>query len=590
MEQIIQKKIDEWLTIDEEIRQELQELVDAGNEEELHDRFYTDLDFGTGGLRGIIGAGTNRMNRVVVARATQGFVAYLLKVHGDAAREKGAVIAYDSRIKSDEFALEAAKVFCGNGIKTALFDSLRPVPELSFAIRHLGCCCGVVITASHNPKEYNGYKAYWEDGGQLIPPHDKNVIEEVRKVKSLSDALTMEADTAKAEGLLRIIGTEVDEPYYAAVRSLSINPELCEKWGSAIKIVYTPLHGAGNIPVRESLKRFGFKNVLVVPEQEKPDGRFPTVESPNPEEPAALTRAIALAQKFDAELVIATDPDCDRMAIAAKETNGKYKLFNGNQIGSMLAYYILKSRKERGALPHNGVIIKTIVTTELQREIADLFNVETLDVLTGFKYIGEKIRQFEEEGTPENPSKVYLCGGEESYGYLIGTFSRDKDAVIACAMAAELCAYVREQGISLLTFMNEIYAECGLYKEVLRSLSFKGAEGLEKIRSIMAGLRADIPQDMLGSPLVEYRDYRSSKIYSADGTECGSIDLPESNVLALFFKDGTKITARPSGTEPKIKFYFSTRVDCTRKNMEEKKKEISKKIEAFAETFLRIVT
>ncbi|HEC92212.1 MAG TPA: phospho-sugar mutase, partial [Candidatus Atribacteria bacterium] len=553
----------------------------------LEDRFFKELEFGTGGLRGVIGAGSNRMNKYNVWKATQGLANYLKEEFKNREQIK-VVIAYDSRRKSDEFSKETALVFAGNDITAYLFESLRPTPMLSFAVRHLGAQAGVVITASHNPPEYNGYKVYWEDGGQIVPPYDKNIITEVKKIKNVSEVKRISEDEAKGKGLLKIIGEEVDKVYLEKVKSLSINPEIIEKVADDIKIVYTPIHGSGNIPVRKSLENYGFKNVIVVKEQEAPDGNFPTVKVPNPEESEALTMGLKLAKELNADLLLGTDPDCDRMGVAVKADND-FILINGNQIAALLTYYILSQLKEKNRLPENGMIIKTIVTTDLMKDIADDFGVHTEETLTGFKYIGEKIKIQEELKNQGNPWKEYIFGGEESYGTLAGTFVRDKDAVIACSLFAEMVAYLKYNNKTVLQYLDEIYKKYGYYAEALKSIAMKGAEGAEKIKQIMERFRNNPPEKIGNYKVIKIGDIQKSELYNIIENRVElRYDFPKSNVIILFLENNIKITLRPSGTEPKIKFYFAiSNKDTT--NLSETKSKVNAQLKEIINNFLEYV-
>lgn len=535
-----------WLTenYDDETRHQVSLLLE-NDPVELTDSFYRDLEFGTGGLRGIMGVGTNRMNKYTVGMATQGLANYLKMMFQDVETIKVA-ISYDSRNNSRFFAQITAEVFAGNGFKVYLFKEMRPTPVLSFAVRHLNCQSGVMLTASHNPKEYNGYKAYWDDGAQLIPPHDKNVIKEVEKIKSI--------DEVRFKGnpdLIELIGEEVDKAYYEKAVGLSLSPEIIDKL-SAMKIVYTPLHGAGTRMVPECLRLYGFKNVMSVPEQSIPDGNFPTLHSPNPEEGTALEMAIKLGEQTKAELVLATDPDADRVGIAVRDHSGKFVLLNGNQTASILLYYILKQWNDRGKLTGKEFVVKTIVTSELLSDIAKKYDIEYFDCLTGFKWIAEVIRRFEGQ-------KTYIGGGEESYGYLIGDFVRDKDAVSACALIAETAAWAKSQGKSLFDLLIDIYIEFGFYKEKLISITKKGKSGAEQIQEMMKNLRLNPPKTIAGEQVVLINDFEYQTARNMVDNIEQPIDLPKSNVLQFFLKDGSKISARPSGTEPKIKFYFGVK-------------------------------
>ncbi|MEM9299714.1 MAG: phospho-sugar mutase, partial [Bacteroidota bacterium] len=506
------------------------------------DAFYKNLEFGTGGLRGIMGIGSNRMNKYTVGMATQGLANYLLKSF--TGQDVKVAIAHDSRNNSRYFAEVTAEVFSSNGITVYLFEELRPTPELSFAIRHLGCRGGVVVTASHNPKEYNGYKAYWNDGAQLVPPHDKNVIEEVNKVEGVGQ-VKFDGNTS----LIQSIGGEIDKIYLTEIKKLALSPEAVKKHHD-LKIVFSPIHGTGVTLVPPSLKNYGFTNVTVVESQSTPDGNFPTVVYPNPEEKEALSIALKEATEIDADLVLATDPDADRVGIAVKNNDGEFELLNGNQTGSLLIYYILERWKERGQFKGNEFVVKTIVTTDLISKIADSYGVEYFDTLTGFKYIASLIKSLEGE-------KQYIAGGEESYGYMISDFVRDKDAVASSAMIAEMCAYAKSKGQSLYDMLIEMYVSFGYYKEALVSLTKKGKSGAEEIIQMMADFRANPPETFAGSKVVKVIDYQSSVSRDlVSGKEIG-VDYDKSNVLQFFTEAGYKVSARPSGTEPKIKFYVS---------------------------------
>lgn len=535
-----------WLKeeYDEKTREEVKRMF-ADDEKELIDSFYRDLEFGTGGLRGIMGVGTNRVNIYTIGSATQGLCNYLRKNFSTLTEIKVA-IAHDSRNNSRLFAETTANVFSANGIKVYLFESLRPTPELSFAIRHFGCQSGVVITASHNPKEYNGYKAYWDDGGQVVPPHDKNIIEEVVSIQSIRDV--------KFNGnphLIEIIGEKIDEVYTSRIKDLSLIPELIQKHHD-IKIVYTPIHGTGVKLVPMTLRKMGFTNIINVPEQDISDGNFPTVKSPNPEESDALSMAITKAKETGADLVMASDPDADRVGVAVKDSTGNFILLNGNQTGSILIYYLLTKWKENGKLTGNEYVVKTIVTTELIADMAKSFGVEYFDVLTGFKYIAEIIK--ENEG-----KKTFIGGGEESYGYLAGEFVRDKDAVMACALIAEAAVWAREQGKTMYDILIDMYLRHGLYKEALVNVTKKGKEGAEEIQKMMDNFRAKPPVSLAGSEVIELFDYQLRIVKNLKNGSERPIELPKSNVLQFLAADGSKITVRPSGTEPKIKFYIGVK-------------------------------
>jgi len=547
---------------DEKTRAELEAIKD--NEKEIEDRFYRELEFGTGGMRGVIGAGTNRINKYTVRKAAQGLANYIKK-QGNG--QKSVAIAYDSRRCSDEFALETALVMAGNGIKAYLFDELRPTPELSFAVRYLKCDGGVVITASHNPKEYNGFKAYGNDGCQLPPKESDEVIEEVNAITDITSIVPMNYDEALAKGLLAIIGKEVDDAYIEEVKKSQVNPELTLKYGKDTKIIYTPLHGTGNKPVRRILREIGFENVLVVKEQELPDPEFSTVKYPNPEEKAAFEIAINLAKKEDVDLIIGTDPDADRMGVVVRDANGEYITLTGNQSGCLMLDYILSQKKERGELPENAFVVKTIVSSELARKIAENYNVEIIDVLTGFKFIGEKIKLLDDTG-----KKKFMFGFEESYGYLSGTYARDKDAVNATMLIAEVFAYYKSRGMNLYEGLIELFEKYGYVKEGIESFTLKGKEGLEKIASAMETLRNNSPESFGEYKVKSIADYEKSFTRDLTTGSTEAIDMPKSNVLYYRMTTGHWFCIRPSGTEPKIKIYFGISSD----SLENAEKELSK--------------
>lgn len=552
------KVYEQWASdsyFDEKTRAELKAI--ENDDKEIQERFYKELEFGTGGLRGIIGAGTNRMNVYTVSKATQGFANYIKK-QGDSAVKMGVAIAYDSRRMSPEFAETAALVLNGNGIKTYLFESLRPTPVLSFAVRHLGATAGIVITASHNPPEYNGYKAYWADGGQVPFPRDMEIIKEVSAVTDFKDIKKAEKEQAEKDGLFNIVGKEVDDEYVKNVKAQLINPDII-KSHSDLKIVYTPLHGTGNIPVRRVLKEVGFENVNVVPEQEKPDSEFSTVGYPNPEDPKAFTLAMKLADKIGADIVVGTDPDADRVGAVVKNSKGEYVILTGNMTGVLLTEYILSSKKEKGTLPENGAVVSTIVSTDLTKAIAKNYGVDYFEVLTGFKYIGEKIKEFEKDG-----SHTYIFGFEESYGCLAGTYARDKDAVVASMLICELAAYYKSKGMSLYEGLQEVYKKYGFYKETIKSITLKGIEGIENMKKIMDTFRADSPKEIGGKKVAEARDYDAGTFKNYETGEEGCVNLPKSNVLYYVLENGTWFCVRPSGTEPKIKIYFGAKGDCAK--------------------------
>lgn len=549
MDKQLQDKIDRYLAGEDNahFRDDLEKVIKNKDNEELNDRFYTTLAFGTGGLRGKIGGGFNRMNPYVVRKATQGLATYIKK-HTSAG---SAVIAYDSRHYSELFAEEAARVFCSNGIKTYLFTSLRPTPVLSFAVRTLGATAGIVVTASHNPAVYNGYKVYWSDGGQIVPPHDSGIINEVNAVTKA--VKPMSKKEALDKGLLVMIDKEIDEPFVTLVKSCSIRPELLKEQGKNIKIVYTPLHGAGTVLVERTLKEMGV-NVLTVPEQREPDGDFPTVEFPNPEIASALKLAIELAKKESADMLMGTDPDSDRLGIAVPEGK-EIVLVTGNQLGVLFADYIFSSLKEKKKLPENSAFVKTIVTTELQRLVAESYGARCYDVLTGFKYIAEKIKEFETSG------EKYIFGGEESYGYLVTDKVRDKDAVSAAFLAVEMTLYHRLKGKSVLDRLKELWKSFGYFEELLISRYFEGQEGKAVMDNLMTSLRENPPGTFGGIDVEQVKDYKTGTTMITGGEKIRNIDLPSSNVLQFFLADGSKITVRPSGTEPKIKFYASCKTE-----------------------------
>jgi phosphoglucomutase len=542
----VQKKANQWLegNYDSKTKEQVKHLLEH-DEKELIESFYRDLEFGTGGLRGIMGVGTNRMNIYTVGGATQGLSNYILSKFGHLPEIKVAV-AHDSRNNSRLFAETTAEIFAANGFKVYLFKDLRPTPELSFAIRHFGCQSGVVVTASHNPKEYNGYKAYWDDGGQVIYPHDKNIIKEVLNIKSIKD-IKFKGNKKN----ITLIGKEIDEIYLNKIKDNSLSPEVIKNQND-LKIVYTPIHGTGVTLVPKALRNLGFTNIYNVPEQDVVSGDFPTVHSPNPEETAALKMAIEKAEEVDADIVMATDPDADRVGVATKDNKGKFIILNGNQTASLLTHYLLKKWSENGKLTGKEYVVKTIVTSELLIDMANKFKVESFDVLTGFKYIADIIHKNEDK-------KIFIGGGEESYGFMVGDAVRDKDAVSACSMVAEIAAYAKDQGKSLFELLLSIYEEYGYYLEDLISVVKKGKEGEEEIEKMMADFRATPPQTINGSQVVRISDYQSRETIDKTTGEKISIKLPKSNVLQFLTADGSKISVRPSGTEPKIKFYFSVR-------------------------------
>lgn len=534
----------EFTGLDEELKRQLEEI--KNDEKQLEEVFYKNLEFGTGGMRGEIGVGTNRMNIYTVRKASAGLAAYI-EEQGNEAKQRGVVIAYDSRHKSPEFCMEAARTLATQGIKTYVFDELRPTPELSFALRYLNAFSGIVITASHNPPEYNGYKVYGSDGGQLPPDSADEVI---AKVNEIENELLIDVDSEenlRAKGLINTIGEEIDQAYNEKLKTISENPTLADE--TDLKVVFTPLHGTANKPVRRALDSLGYKNVTIVKEQELPDPEFSTVKSPNPEEHAAFELAIREGKKIGADLLIATDPDADRLGIAVLNPEGEYVVLTGNQTGALLLDYILTQKVSKGTLPQNGVVLKTIVTSEIGRKIAAAYNLETIDVLTGFKFIAEKINNYEETG-----EHTFLFGYEESYGYLIGDFARDKDAIQAALLATEVCAYYKKQGKSLYEGLMQVFEKYGFYLEGLRSLTLKGKEGAEQIQRILASFRAEPITNLGDLQIATSEDYQTGLRVTSKGEE--KIDLPKSNVLKYTFNDGSWICLRPSGTEPKVKFYF----------------------------------
>jgi phosphoglucomutase len=573
IESKIMERATRWLgsEFDQETREAVENLI-KNDPKELVDSFYRDLEFGTGGLRGVMGVGTNRMNKYTVGMATQGLANYVKKSFPDEKQLKAA-IAYDCRNNSKYFAQITAEILSANNIEVFLFEELKPTPLLSFAVRHHQCHTGIVITASHNPKEYNGYKVYWNDGAQLVAPHDTNVIKEVLKIKD-----TSEINFLKKEQLIHFIGEETEKIYVDKIKSLSLSPGAIKKHKD-LKIVFTPIHGTCVDIVPRSLKAFGFENVYNVPEQDVTSGDFPTVYSPNPEEPAALEMAIKKAIEIDADLVMATDPDGDRVGIAVKNLQGEFILLNGNQAASIIIYYLMEQWKKNGKLTGKEYIVKTIVTTELLKDIAEDYKVESYDVLTGFKFIGEIIRNLEGQ-------KQFIGGGEESYGYLIGDFVRDKDAVVSCCFLAEILAWAKENGLSLYQLLINIYLKYGFYKEKLVSITKKGKEGMEEIQGMMNSYRTSPPSEINGSRLVMIKDYKTSKETNLLSGSTSTIELPKSNVLQFFLEDGSKITMRPSGTEPKIKFYYGVKSNLDKlADFESISKLLDEKLESLAREF-----
>ena len=559
-----------WLTdsyFDEATKKELKSI--ENDENEINERFYKDLEFGTGGLRGIIGAGTNRMNVYTVRKATQGLANYIKK---QGAEKKGVAIAYDSRRMSPEFADEAALCLNANGIKAYVFDALRPTPELSFALRTKGCTAGIVVTASHNPPEYNGYKVYWEDGAQVTAPRDKDIITEVNNVTDYNDVLTMDKDAAIKAGLYNVIGKEIDDLYMVELKKQIIHPEIIKEVAKDIKIVYSPFHGTGNVPVRRILKELGFENVYVVPEQELPDPDFTTLEYPNPEDPKAFTLALELARKVGADVVLATDPDADRLGIYSYDTKTKdYVSFTGNMSGMLICEYILRERTKNNLMPKNPAMVKTIVSTNMADPIAEKYNIKLIEVLTGFKYIGEQIKLFEQTG-----SNNYVFGFEESYGCLAGTHARDKDAIVAVMCLCEVAAWCKKNGITLWDQMMNIYNEFGFYKEDIYTITLKGMDGAKQIQEIMNKLRSNPPKKIGDWDVVSFRDYDKDEITDLATGEKRPSGLPKSNVLYFDLTDGAWCCGRPSGTEPKIKFYMGVKGS----SLEDAKEKVAKLTES----------
>ena len=560
-----------WLAnpyFDEATKAELKGI--AGNEKEIEDRFYTELEFGTAGLRGVIGAGTNRMNIYTVRKATQGLANYIKKVGGE---NRGVAIAYDSRRMSPEFSDEAALCLAANGIKAYVFESLRPTPELSYAVRKLNCIAGINITASHNPPEYNGYKVYWEDGAQITPPHDSGIMDEVKAVTDFDTVKTMSKEEAVKAGLYETIGAKVDDAYIAELKKLVLHQDAIDEVKDQLKIVYTPLHGTGNIPVRRVLKELGFEHVYVVPEQEKPDGEFPTVSYPNPESEEAFVLGLAMAKEIDADLVLATDPDADRLGVYVKDSKtGEYHSLTGNMSGCLIGDYVIGQRKEKEGLPEDGAFIKSIVSTNMADAIAKYYGIQLVEVLTGFKFIGQKILEFEKTG-----KGTYLFGMEESYGCLTGTYARDKDAVVASMTLCEAAAYYKTQGKTLWDAMIDMYEKYGYYKDDVKAITLKGIEGLEKIQTILETLRADAPKEIGGYDVTAARDYKKDTIVDMKTGAVTSTGLPSSNVLYYELTDDAWVCVRPSGTEPKVKFYYGVK-GSSLKDAEEKSEHLGKEV------------
>ena len=570
---------EQWLAnpyFDEATKEELKNI--ASDENEIKERFYMDLEFGTAGLRGIIGAGTNRMNIYVVRRATQGLCNYIAKVGKQA---QGVAIAYDSRHMSPEFAEEAALCLAANGIKAYIFESLRPTPELSFAVRHLGCAAGINVTASHNPPEYNGYKVYWEDGAQITPPHDTGIMGEVKAISDWNTVKTMDKGEAVKAGLFEVIGQAIDDAYMAELKKQVLHMDSIKAEGKNLKIVYTPLHGTGNIPARRILKELGFENVYVVKEQELPDGAFPTVSYPNPEAAEAFELGLKLAKEVDADLVLATDPDADRLGVRVKDKNGEYHDLTGNMSGCLLANYEISQRKAlNGSLPEDGALIKTIVTSNLADAIAKGYGVNLIEVLTGFKFIGQQILGFENSG-----KGTYLFGFEESYGCLIGTYARDKDAIVATMALCEAAAYYKTQGKTLWDAMIDMYEEFGYYKDAIQSVTLKGIEGLQKIQDIMNTLRENPPAEFAGLKVVAARDYKKDTITDLATGAVKPTGLPSSNVLYYELTDDAWVCVRPSGTEPKVKFYYGVK-GTSLEDADAKSEEMGKAVLAMVDAML----
>ncbi len=580
MNESIIKKIDEWTRppFDEDTIEEIKGLVERNEDEELEDRFRRTLEFGTGGLRGILGAGTNRMNVYTVGMATQGLANYILKAGG---KERGVVVARDSRRFSDAFARETASILAANGITVFLFDDITPTPLASYAIRHLRSISGVVVTASHNPPEYNGYKVYWEDGGQIIPPHDGLIIKEVNRIDSIDKIRKLDFEEGRTSGLIKILGDEIVEAYIGELEGKALRPI----GPSEITIAYTPLHGTGYKIIPRVLKHFGFTKVIPQEEQSKPDGRFPTVKYPNPEYRETMKLVTELARAHNADIIMASDPDADRMGIGFKASDGGYVLINGNQIGSMLEYYLLSRSRENGTLKDNAAVVKSIVTTDLQREIADDFHCKMYNVLTGFKWIASKMKEFE-----ERKDATFMFGGEESYGYLPVDFVRDKDSVSSCYFFAEMADWLNGKGMGLRDFLDEIYLRYGLYQEDLHSLTLTGAEGSKKIDEIMDRFRNSPPREFRGIKVVGILDIENLLTKNlVAGTEEKITYLPSSNVLQFILSDGSKITMRPSGTEPKIKFYFSVKEKVEGNTLPDRKASIRKKLDSLKKDFLEKV-
>ncbi len=562
------KEYERWCTepaFDEKTKKELLEI--KGNDEEIKDRFYKELEFGTAGLRGVIGMGTNRMNKYTVGKATQGLANYIIE---QGTQDKGVAISYDSRRMSDEFSLQTALILNANGIKTYLFEKLRPVPELSFTVRQLGCTAGIMITASHNPPKYNGYKVYWDDGSQIVAPRDKDIIAKVRAISDFKEIKTISKEEAVNKGLFNVVGTEMDDKYINTLKSLVLNPEIVREEGKKLKIVYTPLHGTGNTVTSRLLKELGFENVYVVPEQEKPDGNFPTVDYPNPEDKKAFKLALELSKKVDADVVLANDPDADRLGIYAKDTKtGEYMTYTGNMSALLIAEYRISQMKEKGLLPADGMFITTIVSSELAKAIAKNYGLECIEVLTGFKNIGAVIKKAEEK-----KDKTYVFGFEESYGCLIGDYARDKDGISAVMSLCEAAAYYKSKGMTLWDQMMKIYEKYGFYKEDQVSIVLEGADGAEKIKSMMTNMRNNLPEKIGKYKVIEFKDVELDEIKNLVTGEQRKTGLPKSNVLYYELENNAWCCVRPSGTEPKIKLYMGVKADSmesAEKDLEELK-------------------
>jgi len=573
-------KYKEWLSkesFDADTKAELEAI--KGNDKEIEDRFYKELEFGTGGLRGVIGAGTNRINIYTIRKATQGLANFIIK-EGQEPMTKGVAIAHDSRRFSPEFADEAARVLSANGINAYVFDGLRPTPVLSYAVRQLGAISGIVITASHNPPEYNGYKVYWEDGAQITSPKDVLIIEEVNRISDYNEIKTISRKEAEDKGFYHVISKELDDQYIEELKQLIIDPKVIKEEADNFTIVYTPLHGTGNVPVRRILKEIGFNDVYVVPEQELPDGDFPTVSYPNPEDIKAFELALKLGKEKDADVIMATDPDADRLGVLAKTKDGDYKALSGNNIGILLMEYILRRKKELGILPTNAAVVSTVVSTYMSKPIAKAYDVKLFETLTGFKYIGEKIKEFKADGTYE-----FMFGFEESYGALIGTHARDKDAVVAVMGVAELAAYYKSQNLTLYEALLSLYEKYGYFMESLEAITFKGKEGVEKIAHILTSLRNNPPKEISGVKVSSTRDYKTSEIVNLLTGEKSTSKLPSSNVLYYDLEDSSWVCVRPSGTEPKVKFYFGVNGN-TETETEQKLQRLKKDVMALIESII----